>query len=90
MDEIFGGLKQKGQEVAQGLVAFNKGLIPPEALLNMISQLLMVVLSPAEFDMVKKQAEGQMGGGAGMSSQPGMANAPRGDARPNATSAGVP
>lgn len=89
VDEVFGGLKQKGQAALQGLVAFNKGQMPPEALLNLVAQLLMVVLTPQEFALMKQKLEGEMNGTGG----PAPIAAPkgiRGDAAPQKTSAGVP
>ena len=94
VDEVFGGLKQKGMEATQALVGFNAGKVPPETLLNMFSQLLMTVLTPQEFEMVKKKIEQEMGAqqnAGGM--QPQQPSAPvgqRGDPNPNATAAGVP
>lgn len=87
VDDLFGGLKQKGMQTLQGLVAFNKGGIAPEALLNLVAQLLMVVLSPQEFEMMKKQLEG--GGAGGQAPAPGQANTPRGDPTPLRTQAGT-
>lgn len=90
VDDVFSGMKQKAQEVTAGLVQFNKGQMPPEALLNLVSQLLMVVLSPAEFGMIKKQLEG--GGPAGPAQMAGAPNIPqpRGDSAPMRTAQGVP
>ena len=88
VDDLFGGLKQKGMQAVEAISGFNAGKVPPELLLNVFSQLVMAVLSPAEFQMAKKQIEGQMA----KAPQPG-GNAPvgqRGDPNPNATSMGVP
>lgn len=87
IDDLFGGLKQKGMEATKGLVAFNKGQMPPEALLNLMAQLLMVVLGPQEFQMVKQQLEGK---GNLPSRRGGQSNTPRGDSTPLRTQAGVP
>ena len=89
VDDLFGGLKQKGMEALKGLVAFNKGQMPPEALLNIIAQLLQAVLSPQEFQLVKQQLEGK-GGGQAQLPAPGQANTPRGDPTPQRTTQGVP
>jgi hypothetical protein len=88
VDEVFGGLKQKGQAALQGLVAFNKGQMPPEALLNLVSQLLMVVLTPQEFAQMKQQLEGQAKG-MGPDQIAGPVGV-RGDANPQKTTAGIP
>ena len=69
-------------------MAFNKGQMPPEALLNIIAQLLQAVLSPQEFQLVKQQLEGK-GGGQAQLPAPGQANTPRGDPTPQRTTQGV-
>lgn len=87
VDQLFANVKQKAAQAVAAMVGFNKGQVPPEALLNVFSQLLMAELTPAEFEMVKKQMEGQMGGAPGAASaQPGA----QGEARPLATQGGVP
>ena len=89
VDDLFGGLKQKGMEALKGMVGFNKGQVKPEQLLNMLAQLLMVVLSPQEFEMAKKQLEGGGGGGQPQLGAPGQSNTPRGDPTPQRTQQGV-
>jgi hypothetical protein len=86
VDQLFANVKAKAAQALQAMVGFNKGQVPPEALLNAVAQLLMAELSPAEFEMIKKQIEGKLG-------QPGQPAAPagqQGDARPQATQGGVP
>jgi hypothetical protein len=90
IDDLFGGLKQKGMQALQAMVGFNKAKVPPEQLLNVFAQLLMAVLSPQEFEMMKKQLEGGGGGGQPQMGAPGQANTPRGDPTPLRTQAGTP
>ena len=87
VDQLFANVKAKAAMVLQAMVGFNKGKVPPEALLNAVAQLLMAELSPAEFEMIKKQIEGQQGGAPG---QPAAPQGAQGDARPQATQGGVP
>ena len=79
-------MMQKAQQTTAALAGFGKGAVPPEALLNSVSQLVMAVLGQKGMEMVKQQLEGQGGGG-----QPatGQANTPRGDSAPLRTQAGT-
>jgi hypothetical protein len=88
IDDLFGGMMQKGQQAAMAMAGFNAGKVPPEALLNQFGQLLMAVLGQKGLEMVRQQMEGQAGGGE----QPamGQANTPRGDSAPLRTMQGVP
>lgn len=88
IDDLFSGMMQKAQETTKAMVGFNKGAVPPEALLNMVAQLLMAVLGQKGFELVRQQLEGQPGTG-GMAA-PGQANTPRGDSAPLRTQQGVP
>ncbi len=87
VDQLFASVKAKAAQVLQAVVGFNKGKVPPEALLNAVSQLLMAELTPAEFEMLRKQMEGQPGAGA---ARPALPSAGQGEARPLATQGGVP
>lgn len=91
VDNLFANVKEKAAMALQAMVGFSKGQVPPEALLNVFSQLLMAEFSPQEFQMLKGQMEkgtqGQPGGGQPPASPPA---GQRGDARPLATQGGVP
>jgi hypothetical protein len=86
VDQLFANVKAKAGQTLELLVGFNKGKVPPEALLNSIAQLLMAELTPAEFEMLKKKLEG--GGASNLPSQR-PPNAPRGDPNPGRTAQGV-
>jgi hypothetical protein len=86
VDKLFDNVKAKAAQAAQALVAFNKGQVAPEQLLNLIAQLLMAELTPAEMEMIKKQ----MSGGAGQLPSQRMANQARGDPNAAKTAQGVP
>jgi hypothetical protein len=87
VDALFANVKAKAAQALQAVMGFNKGQVPPEALLNAVSQLLMAELTPGEFEMMRKQMEGQPGAGAG---QPPAPQGTQGEARPLATQGGVP
>lgn len=86
IDQLFQNVKGLAKQTAVGLAAFSKGQLPPEGLLNLVSQLIKAELSPQEFQMLAKQ---MAGGPPAQSTAMGQSNTPRGDPNPGATTRGV-
>jgi hypothetical protein len=87
VDELFANVKEKAKAVLAQMAQFNQAQVPPEQFLNTVAQLLQAELTPAEFQMMAQQLQGQ---GGGQAPAPAAPNAPRGDAAPLKTSQGVP
>ncbi len=87
IDQCWSNVKQVAKESVPIIAGFNKGKVPPEALLNAFAKLVGVELTPAELAIEAKKLEGQPGMGA---AQPALPTAGQGEARPLATQGGVP
>jgi hypothetical protein len=87
VDDLFANVKEKAKAVLAQMAQFNQAQVPPEQFLNTVAQLLQAELTPAEFQMMAQQLQGQ---GGGQAPAPAAPNAPRGDAAPLKTSQGVP
>ena len=86
VDALFGGMDQKAEQGAMAIAGFGKGKVPPEALVNAFSQLVLAVLGPAKLKLLAEK----MQGGGGQQQGAGKPKGQRGDSAPLRTAQGVP
>lgn len=87
IDDLFANVKEKAKAVLAQMAQFSKAQVPPEQFLNTVAQLLQAELTPAEFQQMAQQLQGQ---GGAQQAPAGPTNMQRGDPNALKTSQGVP